>query len=197
MRTAGIALAFVATTQLTLLSSPAFADGAASASGSVSVSGSVSTSGGASGSTTASTTASTSSTDAAPAPDSDDAKSKKTTGWILVGVGGAVTIGGIVTNAIAAANSGTTSGQGGGTDGGQTNNTRTDLLFLGTTLIVAGLVTGIYGGSMVWSATKGVDAKASDRPADDDAKADGVSKAVQARLASTPTFTMPLLSGRF
>jgi hypothetical protein len=194
MRKAGLALAVVATTQLTLLSSPAFADDSASASGSISIGGSASTSGAASAS--ASTTASASGSAPATAPDSDSSSSKKTTGWVLVRVGGALTVGGIVTNAIAAANSGVTSGMGGGSDSGQSNNTRTDLLFAGTFLIVAGVVTGVYGGSMVWSASKGVDSKASDRP-EDDAKTDGVTKVAQARFASSPTFTVPLLSGKF
>jgi hypothetical protein len=177
MRTAGLGLALVAAAQLTLLSSPAFADDSASASGSVSLSTTSSSSSSADGS--ASTTGN---------PD------KARTGWILVGVGGAVAIGGIVVD-IVAANSGSVAGAGGGSDGGQTNNTRTDLYFLGTTLLVAGVVTGIYGGSMVWSANH-PDAKASAKP-EEDARVDGVSKAAQAAFAAAPAFTVPVIGAVF
>lgn len=185
MRKAGLALALVATSQLTLLSSPAFADGAGA---SLSLSGSADSSG-----ASASASASGSGSGSSDAPSSDDSSSKKSTGWILVGVGGAVTVGGIVVD-IVGANSGTIAGA--GNDSGNTDNTRTDLLFFGTTLIVAGLVTGIYGGSMVWNADHHTADKATPPPADD-AKVDGVTKAAQAQLASAPTFTLPIVGARF
>jgi len=183
MRTAGLGLALLATVQmvgLTLLSSPAFADDTA-ASGSASASVSVSTS-----------SSSSSSADASASTSGNPDKAR--TGWILVGVGGALAIGGIVVN-IVGANSGTVAGAGGGSDNGQTNNTRTDLFFVGTTLIVVGIVTGIYGGSMVWSANH-PDAKASSKP-EEDAKIDGLSKAAQAAFAAAPAFTVPVLGATF
>jgi hypothetical protein len=181
MRTAGLGLALLATVQmvgLTLLSSPAFAEDPTSAAGSASASVSLSTS-----STSADGSASTTGN-----PD------KARTGWILVGVGGALAIGGIVVD-IVGANSGTVAGAGGGSDNGQTNNTRTDLYFVGTTLLVVGIVTGIYGGSMVWSANH-PDSKASAKP-EDDAKIDGVSKAAQAAFAAAPAFTVPVIGAVF
>jgi hypothetical protein len=178
MRTAGIGLALLATAQFTLLTSPALADGSASASGSASLSSDSTSSSGADAS--------------APPPGNPD---KAKTGWILVGVGGAVAIGGIVVD-IVGANSGSVSGAGGSGDNNQTNNTRTDLYFLGTTLIVAGLVTGIYGGSMVWSANHGEDTKASAKPVED-AKGDSLTQAAQAKLASAPAFVIPILGATF
>jgi F0F1-type ATP synthase membrane subunit c/vacuolar-type H+-ATPase subunit K len=125
--------------------------------------------------------------DSAPASNPDKAR----TGWILVGVGSAVAIGGLVVD-IVGANTGHLAGM--GNDNGQTDNSRTDLYFVGTSLIVAGIVTGIYGGSMVWSANHGQDTKASAPPADD-AKNDGVTKVAQAKLASSPSFVVPVVSG--
>jgi len=178
MRTAGLGLALLATAQLTLLSSPAFADDSASASASVSLS--------------TSSSSSSSSADASASTSGNPDKAR--TGWILVGVGGALAIGGIVVN-IVGANSGSVSGAGGVGDNGQTNNTRTDLFFVGTTLLVVGIVTGIYGGSMVWSANH-PDAKASAKP-EEDARIDGVSKAAQAAFAAAPAFTVPVIGASF
>jgi hypothetical protein len=186
MRNAGLALALVATTQLTLLSSPAFADGA-SASASVSIGGSG-----------ASASASTSGSGAGSADDSKKDSSKITTGWVLVGVGSAVGITGIILDVVGA-NSGTVAGEGGPGDASNTDNTRTDFYFLGTTLIVAGLVTGLYGGSMVWSGNNGKDTAPSERSEkeQDEAKIDGVTQAVQARTSSAPKFVVPLVSATF
>jgi hypothetical protein len=184
MRKAGIALALVATTQLTLLSSPAFADGSASASASVSTSGSAST-------------ASASGSAAAPAADdADKNQSKIKTGWILVGVGSAVGIAGIIIDVVAA-NSGTVAGEGGAGDTANTDNTRTDLYFLGTTLIVAGVVAGVYGGSMVWAGNNPEKAKEQNKPEKDEARIDNVTRVAQARFASAPSFVIPILGATF
>jgi len=194
MRKAGFALALVAATQLTILSSPAFAaDASVSGSASVSIGGSGS-SASASGSTTASGTA------AAPAATPDDSQKnndKIKTGWILVGVGSAVGIAGIVLN-IVGANSGTVAGEGGSGDASNTDNTRTDFYFLGTTLIVAGVVTGVYGGSMVWAGNNPDKVKPEDKPeTKDDARIDNVTKVAQARFAAAPSFVIPILGATF
>lgn len=187
MRKAGFALALVASTQLTLLSSPAFAaDASVSGSASVSIGGSGS-SASASGSGTAA---------AAPAADtSQKDQDKIKTGWILVGVGGAVGIAGIIIDVVGA-NSGTVAGQGGAGDTANTDNTRTDLYFLGTTLIVAGVVTGVYGGSMVWSGNN-PDKVKEDKPEKDEARIDNVTRVAQARFASAPSFVIPILGATF
>jgi hypothetical protein len=187
MRKTGLALALIATAQVTLLSSPAFAaDASASGSVSVSVGGSASTS--SSGSASAA---------AAGTDDSKKDDSKIRTGWILVGVGSAVGIAGIIIN-IVGANSGHVPGEGGPGDTSSTDNTRTDLYFLGTTLLVAGVATGVYGGSLVWSGNNGTDSKASDKPdKNDDAKTDSVTQAAQARLRSAPSFVLPLVGATF
>jgi hypothetical protein len=187
MRKAGFALALAASTQLTLLSSPAFAaDASVSGSASVSIGGSGS-SASASGSGTAA---------AAPAADtSQKDQDKIKTGWILVGVGGAVGIAGIIIDVVGA-NSGTVAGQGGAGDTANTDNTRTDLYFLGTTLIVAGVVTGVYGGSMVWSGNN-PDKVKEDKPEKDEARIDNVTRVAQARFASAPSFVIPILGATF
>jgi hypothetical protein len=197
MRKTGLALALIATTQVcgvTFLSSPAFAaDASASGSASVSIGGSAS----ASSSGTAS--ASAAAAPAAPAADDsqkDDGKIK--TGWILVGVGGAVGIAGIIID-IVGANSGHLAGEGGPGDTATTDNTRTDLYFLGTTLLFAGIATGIYGGSMVWSGNNPGEGKTSDKPdiKNDDAKTDSVTQVAQARLRSAPSFVLPIVGATF
>ncbi len=195
MRKAGFALALAATTQLTLLSSPAFAQGSgggASAGASVSL-------GGGDASASASASGAATPAGAAPKGDSkDDNSGKKTTGWVLVGAGSAAGIAGIVID-IVAANSGHVSGAGGPGDNGNTDNTRTDLFFLGTSLIVAGTIAGIYGGSLVWSAdheTKAVSPQDDDQRRDEDAK-NSPTKAVKAQIASAPSVVIPLLRGTF
>jgi hypothetical protein len=199
MRKAGLALALVASTQLTLLSSPAFAaDASASGSASVSV-GTSGSSSSASGSGTAQATAS-----GTAAANDDDAKKDKDrvrTGWILVGAGSAVGIAGIIINIIGA-NSGTIAGEGGAGDTANTDNTRTDLYFLGTTLIVAGVVTGVYGGAMVWSGNLGkplTPVEPTDKPEveTNTARLDSPVRAAQARLASAPSFVIPLVGATF
>jgi hypothetical protein len=189
MRIAGLGLALVASAQLTLLSSPALADGA-SASGSVSISGSASTSSDASASAAGSAT-----TAPAAAPEDSSKSGKKRNGWILLGIGSAVTIGGLVVD-IVGANSGHLAGEGGSGDNGQTDSTRPNLYFLGTTLMVAGIATAIYGGALVWSADHSTDTTNSPKP-EDDAKSDSVITTVQAKLASAPAFTIPIVGATF
>jgi hypothetical protein len=193
MRKTGLALALIATTQVcgvTFLSSPAFAaDASASGSASVSIGGSASASGTASAAAPAAP---------APADDSQKDQSKIKTGWILVGVGGAVGIAGIIID-IVGANSGRVAGEGGVGDSATTDNTRTDLYFLGTTLLFAGIATGIYGGSMVWSGNNPGEGKTSDKPENknDDAKTDTVTQVAQARLRSAPSFVLPIVGATF
>jgi hypothetical protein len=170
MRKAGFALALAACAQLTLLSSPAFADGTASASASVSAS------------APASSTSSTPST-------SSDHKSK--TGWVVLGIGAGVTIAGIVLD-IVGTQQGHVAGTGGSGDADKTSNARTNFYWGGTALIVAGVVTGVIGGSMVWAS-----GQTSARPADEEARADGATKAVQAAYQSAPSFTVPVLGATF
>ncbi len=189
MRKAGLALALVAATQLTLLSSPAFAADA-------SVSGSASVTVGGSSATAANSTAGSPGNAVTPV-DSEKDHDKIRTGWILVGVGSAVGIAGIVLDIIGA-NSGTIAGEGGPGDSGNTDNTRTDFYFLGTTLIVAGVVTGVYGGSMVWSGNNPDKVRTEDKPeVKDDARIDNVTKVAQARFASAPSFVIPILGATF
>ncbi|HEY1694635.1 MAG TPA: hypothetical protein VGG39_20835 [Polyangiaceae bacterium] len=157
-----LGLALAACAQLTLLSSPAFADGTPP------------------------------SAQPAPAESSSPppARSSKT-GWIVLGIGGALTVGGIVLD-IVGTQEGSVSGAGGLGDSGKTSNARTNFFWGGTGLIVAGVVTGIVGGSMIMST--------SDQhtpPPAEEGSTDGASKAVQAAYASAPSFTVPVLGATF
>jgi len=165
MRKAGLGLALLASAQLTLLSSPAFADD---------------------------TKASTTPTEESSTTTSSG--SNKSTGWVLFGVGSALTVGGIVLD-IVGTSQGTVSGQGGPGDAGTTSNAKTNFYWGGTALIVAGVVTGIVGGSMIWG--KG-DSKATPKDhAAEDAQIDNVSKTAQAAAASAPGFTLPVVGATF
>jgi hypothetical protein len=168
MRTIGLGLALAATAQLTLLSSPAMADDTKSTTGYE---------------------------PSQPAPRKDSSKS--TTGWILLGGGGALAIGGIVVDAIGAGKT-HISGQGGAGDTATTQHGQVDLLFAGTTMIVVGLVAGIYGGSLVVDAKKSRDADASTTtPPPALGSSDAVTKMAQASLAGAPTVVVPVLGARF
>jgi hypothetical protein len=164
MRTIGLGLALVASAQLMLVSSPAFADDSKSTS-----------------------------SESAPEHNSSSA-GKATTGWIVLGVGGAVTIGGVVLDILAAGKN-QVSGSGGPGDTTTTQNQKTDLLFAGTTMIVAGLVAGIYGGSLIVASKKGDADAASNAPAA--GTTDAVTKTAQAAFASSPSFVVPVVGARF
>jgi hypothetical protein len=121
--------------------------------------------------------------------------SSSTTGWIVLGGGGALALGGIVVDAIGAGKN-NVSGQGATGDTATTQEAKNNLLFAGTTMIVVGLVAGIYGGSMILDAKKSQDA-ASTAPPPALGSADPVTKAAQASLAGAPTVMVPVLGARF
>ena len=178
MRNAGLALALVATAQLTVLSSPAFAqdDNSKAAAQAPSETSTESTSSQSSG---------------------QDAKQKEKTGWIVLGVGGVAFVTGVVFD-IVGGFSGTISGVGGPGDNGDTSNARPVWVFAGTTLIVAGLAAGIYGGSTIISARKGTDSTNTARPQGEDASSsDSVTKVANARAASAPSFVVPIIGATF
>ena len=171
MRKAALGLALAACAQLTVLSSPAFADNTVKASVTPTESAPASTS-----------TSSSSSSDA----------SKSKTGWVVLGIGGALTIGGIVLD-IVGTQVGSVSGTGAQGDSGKTSNARTNFYWGGTALIVAGVVTGVVGGSMILN--KGEDKHTP--PPVDDASNDGVTKTVQAAYERAPGFTLPIIGATF
>jgi hypothetical protein len=178
MRKAGLGLALVASAQLTLLSTPAFADDTKASvaptedpsSSSVSVS-----SGGSSGGSS-----------------SSNAERQKT-GWIIFGIGGAATLTGLVLDIVGTAQP-SPSGQGGQGDPGTTQNARTNFYWGGTALIVAGVVTGIVGGSMIWA--KPAPPTGRDHSSDE-AQVDNVTKTAAAAAQSTPGFTIPVVGATF
>lgn len=169
MRKAGLGLALVACAQLTLLSSPAFADNASNGPSSMPVQ---------------ETKAQKNATDEPP-----PASSK--TGWIVLGVGGALTVAGIVLD-IVGTTQGNVAGAGGVGDNGTTSNARTNFFWGGTALIIVGVVTGIVGGGIIMNSTK-----ATPPPVEDARLTDGVTKTAQAAYQSAPGFTVPLLGATF
>jgi hypothetical protein len=178
MRKAGLGLALIASAQLTLLSSPAFAD---DSSTKASVTPTESASSASSSGSSSSSTEGTASAD------------KKKTGWIVLGVGAGVTVAGIVLD-IVGTQVGSVSGAGGIGDSGTTSNARTNFYWGGTALIVAGLVTGVVGGSMVLNPGGG---KSTAPDPASEAHNDGMTKAVQAAYQSAPSFTVPVLGATF
>jgi hypothetical protein len=165
MRNTGIGLALVACAQLTLLSSPAFAENASDGPASV------------------------------PAQGAQSHQAKEPThegkaGWILLGIGGAVTVTGIVLD-IVGASQGTVAGAGGSGDNGTTSNARGNFFWGGTALIIAGVVTGVVGGSFI------LNSQTNTRPPEDEAHLDGVTKSAQAAYQAAPSFNLPVLSTTF
>jgi hypothetical protein len=117
----------------------------------------------------------------------------------VLGAGGAVALGGIVLDVIAAGKN-QVSGQGGSGDTTTTQNAKTDLLFGGTTMIIAGIVAGIYGGSLILGSRHGtrtdVDASRG-APPPATGSTDAVTRTVQASLASSPSFVLPVVGAKF
>jgi hypothetical protein len=175
MRNVGLALALAASAQLTVLSSPAFAqdDNKAAVQAPSETS-----------------TESTSSTTKGPD------KQKEKTGWIVLAAGGVSFVTGVVFD-IVGGFSGTLAGAGGPGDTGETSNARPVWVFAGTTLIVAGIAAGIYGASTIISARKGQDPTNTRPPADEGANNDSVTKAANARAASAPSIVVPIIGATF
>jgi hypothetical protein len=171
MRNTGFGLALVASVQLTLLSSPAFAQNASSGPESLPVQ----TAGGQG-----------KALERAPRP------GDRRNGWIVLGIGTGITVAGVVLDVVGATQ-GTVSGAGGSGDDGNTSNARTNFIWGGTALIIAGVVTGIVGGSMVADSYKTAPAPAAETPA----ASDGVTRTLQAAIQSAPTFSVPLLAATF
>jgi hypothetical protein len=175
MRNLGLGLALVACAQITLLSSPAFADNASNGPAAMPVQ----TAGG-----------------QAKATEHPARPADRRTGWVVLGVGGALTIAGIVLEAVGATQ-GTVAGAGGPGDDGNTSNARTNFVWGGTALIIAGIVTGIVGGSMIVTSSKS-SPPAQTAPAETaSGGGDGATRTLQAAYQSAPAFSMPLLGATF
>jgi hypothetical protein len=166
MRKYGLGLALLASAQLTLLSSPAFADG----SGKHDMPG--------------------------PAQDEPAATGSKTTGWVVLGIGGGLTVAGVVLDIVGATQSKNVPGEGGPGAGQTTSNARTNFFWGGTALIVAGLVTSVVGVSFILHPNDDTNKKPADKPIDD-ASTDALRGAAEARLQSAPTVMVPILGATF
>jgi len=176
MRNAGLALALVASAQLTVLSSPAFAQDDNSKAA-------------------VQTPSETSTESTSSKPSGQDPKQKEKTGWIVLAAGGVSFVTGVVFD-IVGGFSGTLAGAGGPGDNGDTSNARPVWVFAGTTLIVVGLAAGVYGASTIISARKGADTTNSARPQDEGSN-DSVTRAAQARAASAPSIVVPIIGATF
>jgi hypothetical protein len=118
---------------------------------------------------------------------------KARTGWIILGTAGAVGIAGIIIDGVAAGKDSTVPGATGTT----TDNSRTDLYFVGTTLLIVGALGSIYGASWVidnrHSKVEGAVMEAPPAHGSNDP----VTHVAQSAFSSVPTFFMPLVTARF
>jgi hypothetical protein len=65
-------------------------------------------------------------------------------------------------------------------------------------MIVAGILTGIWGGSLIVSAAKSHPPESTAQvPASPDGSADPAARTLQAALARTPSFIVPVVGARF
>jgi hypothetical protein len=80
---------------------------------------------------------------------SPGSKDKVRTGWFVVGGGAAAVVVGAVLDAVGTGQ-GTVAGQGGPGDAGTTSNDKVNFYLAGTTLLLAGLATALYGGALVF-----------------------------------------------
>jgi hypothetical protein len=87
---------------------------------------------------------------------------------------------------------GSVSGEGGIGDNGTTSNSRTNFYWGGTALIIAGIVTGVVGGSMIMNSTS-----STPPPQDEARNTDGLTKTAEAAYKTAPGFTVPLLGTTF
>jgi hypothetical protein len=163
MRKYALGLALLASAQLTVLSTPAFAQSPQDMPG--------------------------------PSKGEPDHGNSKT-GWVVLGIGGGVTVAGIVLDVVGATQSKNVPGEGGAGAGQTTSNARTNFFWGGTALIVAGLVTCVIGGSMIVNPNQDMNKKPKDKPIDD-ASTDALGKTMAAQLQSAPTVMVPILGATF
>jgi hypothetical protein len=90
---------------------------------------------------------------------------------------------------------GTQVGSVAGQNGQTTSNERTNFYWGGTTMIVAGVLAGIYGGSMILDARK-QSVQPSQTPIDHSQDA-SATKAMQTALSSAPAVQLPIVSAKF
>jgi hypothetical protein len=165
----GISLALVASLQLTLFSGPAFAENASNGPEAVPVQ---------------TTSGQPRAVERTPRP------GDRRNGWVVLGIATGITVAGVVLE-IVGATQGTVAGAGGAGDDGSTSNSRTNFIFGGTALILAGVVTGIVGGSMVAASYKTVP------EAETAGGSDGVTRTLQAAYQTAPAFNVPVLGATF
>jgi hypothetical protein len=122
----------------------------------------------------------------------------KSTGLIVLGVGGALTLGGLLV-ALIGGGTGGVSGTGAGDDG-TTHNKHTNMFWVGGALVMVGVATGIYGGAMfVNSAHSQVEGDvAKPQPVRGQNKTPDAGH-YEAKNATpvVPVFTVPIFQGKF
>jgi hypothetical protein len=129
-------------------------------------------------------------------------KKKLRTGWFLVSGGVAAALVGSVIDGVGTM-AGSVAGQGDAGDSGKTSNTRQNLYLGGTLLVIAGLATAFYGGSLVFNNQhSGVKETDTPPPPPDPpppaAAWDLEEKAPETALFDrAPSFVIPVFSGAF
>lgn len=127
-----------------------------------------------------------------PSQEEGGPKGSKKAGWIVLGVGAGVGIAGIILDCVGLTKPSTAPGEMGTT----TTNARTNFFWGGTSLIVAGIVTGVVGGAIILHPDQDLNKKPGDKPVDD-ASGDAVTHAAQATLQSAPQITIPIVGATF
>lgn len=121
---------------------------------------------------------------------------KATAGWIVLGAGGAALIGGLILNLIGTGQN-HIAGQGGPGDTATTDTDRANLFWVGSSLMVAGVVAGVYGGSLILNgAHSGVEGSVQSPPPAQGSN-DGVTRVAASQTGRAPALMIPILRGTF
>jgi hypothetical protein len=125
-------------------------------------------------------------------------KKKATAGWFIVGGAGAAVVVGAVLDAVGTGQ-GQVAGQGGPGDSGTTSSAKVNFYLVGTTLIIAGLAAGIYGGAMALDNAKSTVHQGGDLPAPPTStgSSDPFVQRAEAFLDTAPRAVVPVIMGTF
>lgn len=120
---------------------------------------------------------------------------QRTGGWVLFGAGSAMFIAGWV---VIIANAGTSAISGQGQDDAQTHDAHNNGMFIGTSLIIAGLAAGISGAALVVGAGKSDVGGNVQAPPPASGKTDQKEqKTAEMVPATAPAVMIPILQGKF
>ncbi len=130
-------------------------------------------------------------------------KNKERTGWSIIAGGAAAVVVGAVIDAVGTGE-GMVAGQGGVGDAGNTSSAKVNFYLAGTTLIVAGLVAAVFGGSFVFdNAHSAVHEGPAGTPnpgrfeEGEHATRDPVTRSAEVALDRAPSIVVPLFTTTF